>query len=419
MSRPTRFSFLRLSIVKHHRKVMNQVEERLKIAKLIAKELTETLSQEERDTLVLWKEENEAHQTTYDELRRRIAEGDHVWKELADAKREADQRWNNINRRPTRRTIWWRYAAAIAIVAATGTYLALSLQPQKTEPARPVAWQQQQETGNDKAILILSNNQKIGLTHIDEDSLQIGEMAVAKPKEKELVYAPGKQPTKDEKLETNRIMTTTGGFYTLTLSDGTRVWLNSETEFEYPVFFGNDEREVSLNGEAYFEVHRDTARPFIVMAGDVRTQVLGTSFNVKAYRNDATVSTTLFTGKVEVAPLKNQIKRVILSPGLQANWNERAGEMKIQKADLDRVAAWKNGIFLFKQEDIQDIVRQIERWYGVTCVLQVNERSRYTFSGSFNRDDSLKSILDMFSFSGELEIHMRQDSVFITDKIKK
>lgn len=419
MSRPTRFSFLRLSIVKHHRKVMNQVEERLKIAKLIAKELTETLSQEERDTLVLWKEENEAHQTTYDELRRRIAEGDHVWKELADAKREADQRWNNINRRPTRRTIWWRYAAAIAIVAATGTYLALSLQPQKTEPARPVAWQQQQETGNNKAILILSNNQKIGLTHIDEDSLQIGEMAVAKPKEKELVYAPGKQPTKDEKLETNRIMTTTGGFYTLTLSDGTRVWLNSETEFEYPVFFGNDEREVRLNGEAYFEVHRDTARPFIVMAGDVRTQVLGTSFNVKAYRNDATVSTTLFTGKVEVAPLKNQIKRVILSPGLQANWNERAGEMKIQKADLDRVAAWKNGIFLFKQEDIQDIVRQIERWYGVTCVLQVNERSRYTFSGSFNRDDSLKSILDMFSFSGELEIHMRQDSVFITDKIKK
>ena len=155
------------------------------------------------------------------------------------------------------------------------------------------------------------------------------------------------------------------------------------------------------------------------MAGDVRTQVLGTSFNVKAYRNDATVSTTLFTGKVEVAPLKNQIKRVILSPGLQANWNERAGEMKIQKADLDRVAAWKNGIFLFKQENIQDIVRQIERWYGVTCVLQVNERSRYTFSGSFNRDDSLKSILDMFSFSGELEIHMRQDSVFITDKIKK
>ena len=399
---------------------MNQVEERLKIAKLIAKELTETLSQEERDTLVLWKEENEAHQTTYDELRRRIAEGDHVWKELADAKREADQRWNNINSRPTRRTIWWRYAAAIAIVAATGTYLALSLQPQKTEPARPVAWhQQQQETGNDKAILILSNNQKIGLTHIDEDSLQIGEMAVAKPKEKELVYAPGKQPTKDEKLETNKIMTTTGGFYTLTLSDGTRVWLNSETEFEYPVFFGNDEREVRLNGEAYFEVHRDTARPFIVMAGDVRTQVLGTSFNVKAYRNDATVSTTLFTGKVEVAPLKNQIKRVILSPGLQANWNERAGEMKIQKADLDRVAAWKNGIFLFKQEDIQDIVRQIERWYGVTCVLQVNERSRYTFSGSFNRDDSLKSILDMFSFSGELEIHMRQDSVFITDKIKK
>ena len=70
-------------------------------------------------------------------------------------------------------------------------------------------------------------------------------------------------------------------------------------------------------------------------------------------------------------------------------------------------------------EDIQDIVRQIERWYGVTCVLQVNKRSRYTFSGSFNRDDSLKSILDMFSFSGELEIHMRQDSVFITDKIKK
>ena len=362
---------------------MNQLEERIKIARLIAKELTGTLPEEEKDSLIRWRKKNTAHQDAYDEIHRRLEMGDDVWKELDEACEE---------------------------------------QPRQPETPQPVAARWQPDPADDKVVLMLSDNQKIGLSQTGDDTLRIGETAVAKPKEKELVYASDsqRQPSKEkQELEMNTLRINTGGFYSLTLSDGTRVWLNSETEFVYPVSFGDEEREVRLTGEAFFEVARDTARPFIVTAGDVRTRVLGTSFNIKAYRNDKNVSATLFTGKVEVAPLRDLIQRVELSPGLQANWDGRSGKMEIQKADLARVAAWKNGLFLFKQEDIQDIVRQIERWYGVTCVLQVNERSRYTFSGSFNRDDSLKSILDMFSFSGELEIHMRQDSVFITDKIKK
>ena len=401
---------------------MNQVEERLKIAKLIARELTGTLSEEEAAALAAWRREDQAHQEAYEELCRRLARGEQAWQELEEADREAERRWHSFRRRTAgRRMAWWRYAAAVVVLAG-GAYWAWQPEPRQAETEQPAALAQRTETGDDKVILTLSDNQRIGLTQISDDSLQIEGVAVARPKEKELVYASDKQAAKAKKKakpETNKIETTTGGFFTLTLSDGTRVWLNSETTFEYPVAFGEDEREVRLNGEAYFEVARDTARPFIVTAGDVRTRVLGTSFNVKAYRKDATVSATLFTGKVEVAPLRDLMQRVVLSPGLQANWNERSGKMEIAEADLERVAAWKNGFFLFKQEDIRDIARQIERWYGVTCVLQMDGGDRYTFSGSFNRDDSLTSILEMFSFSGDLDYRMAQDSVFITDKIKK
>lgn len=405
---------------------MEQIEERLYISRLIAKELLGTLADEERDALAKWREGDATHQAAYDEIIQRLATGKDVWQELDAAEREAGLCWQAFSREckaARRRRLWWRYAAAAVVLVAVGIGAYRFAVPRNADVPQPVPVAQQQPLAPDsKVVLILSDNRQISLTQEDGDARRIGDMAVVNPKEQELVYDSEKKATKAEKekgAEMNTIRTTTGGFYTLTLSDGTRVWLNSESEIEFPILFGDGEREVRLNGEAFFEVARDTARPFIVTAGDVRTRVLGTSFDIKSYSNEPAVTTTLFSGKVEVAPLKDLARKVTLFPGLQASWDERAGEMEVQEADLSRIAAWKEGMFLFRQEDIRNIARQIERWYGVTCVLQMETQNTYTFSGSFSRDDSLESILDAFSFSGELDFRIARDTVYMTEMTKK
>ena len=274
---------------------------------------------------------------------------------------------------------------------------------------------------NDKVVLVLSDGKQIGLSGVNKDSLRVRGISIASATEKELIYASDDSlvfRNDETELEMNRVVTTTGGFYMLVLSDGSRVWLNSESELEYPVAFGSKEREVKLKGEAFFEVSRDTTRPFIVAVSDLRTRVLGTSFNIKAYPDETSVMTTLFTGRVEVAPLKDLAHGVVLSPGLQAKWNERTGEMSVHEVDLRHAAAWLAGMFIFDRENIEDITRQIGRWYGVRFVYQINDKWKYTFSGYFSRKDPLQMILDEFTYMGDLEFQIRQDTVYFTSDVK-
>ena len=219
-----------------------------------------------------------------------------------------------------------------------------------------------------------------------------------------------------DKLEMNKVITTTGGFYSLVLSDGTRVWLNSESELEFPVFFGKGERVVRLGGEAFFEVTPDAARPFIVRTNDIRTRVLGTSFNIKAYKNEADVITTLFTGKVDVASLADTTGKVVLSPGKQAGWNPQTGKLSVSEANLDNVIAWKEGMFVFNKENIEVVTRQIERWYGVKFIYETGAKKDYTFNGYFSKDEALKSILEAFTFTGGPEFKIEGNVVYVRNK---
>ena len=326
--------------------------------------------------------------------------------------------------RRIRRT--WGWAAAAAAVLLVGVVAVREFVP---EPGTPVALavNQPDSVVQDKVVLVLSDGRQVGMSGMAGDSLQVGFMAMARTGEELLVYEkslPGEIEVEEKELpeqplEMNKVVTGTGGFYNLVLSDGTRVWLNSESELEYPVKFGRGEREVRLQGEAFFEVARDEARPFIVTAGDVRTRVLGTSFNVKAYADEDDVLATLFTGRVEVAPIRDLARRVVLSPGRQADWNARAGRMEVSEVDLRHAAAWRRGMFIFDSEKIGDITRQIERWYGVHFVYRIPNKDAYTFNGYFNRDDSLQLILDEFSYIGNLEFQIKQDTVYVTKKKNK
>lgn len=402
------------------------------IARLILKMRFGVATEEERRTLDSWVAKSPERRQLYE----RALSGE-SWREYAglrdDFDRAADYerlqtdilrsiRQRNRGRR-LRRYAGWAAAAAVLLagVFALPRFWRAEVKP-AGEPTALARTEAERPTVEDKVVLVLADGQRIGMSHVEEDSLRVGENAVAKAGEKELVYEPDKKAgLSDGKrtAEKNKVVTENGGFYTLVLSDGTKVWLNSESELEFPVAFEADEREVRLRGEAFFEVARDTARPFYVTAGDVRTRVLGTSFNVKAYGEERSVTATLFTGKIEVAPLKDLARRVVLSPGRQAAWDEREGEMTVGDADLRHVAAWKDGLFIFDGENIGDITRQMERWYGVRFVYQIPDQSHHTFSGYFSRYDSLRVILDEFAYMGSLEFQIKQDTVYVTEKAKK
>lgn len=174
----------------------------------------------------------------------------------------------------------------------------------------------------------------------------------------------------------------------MTLSDGSQVWLNAGSSLTYPVAFIGNERKVSITGEAYFEVAHDIAKPFTVSKGDLRVQVLGTRFNINAYEDENDARITLLQGSVKIKDGKNE---GLLQPGQQA---QIASAIKItSNINVEQVMAWKNGLFVFDRAGIQDVMRQLARWYDLE-VHYTGEVPKGKFKGEISRDLSLSQVLN-------------------------
>ncbi len=188
----------------------------------------------------------------------------------------------------------------------------------------------------------------------------------------------------------------------LALSDGTKVWLNSETKLRFPIVFAGNERRVEVLGEAYFEVAKNAAKPFRVTTGSMTIEVLGTSFNVHAYADETSVKTTLLEGKVK---LTEGTRTASLAPGQEAqlNINSPAPFKIISDADVDKAVAWKNGTFQFDDIDLREIMRQISRWYDVDVVYE-KEPANEKFGGNIRMDAPLSDVLKMLEGNG---VHCR------------
>ena len=151
---------------------------------------------------------------------------------------------------------------------------------------------------------------------------------------------------------------------------------------------------------------------------DIRTRVLGTSFNIKAYTNESEVSTTLFTGKVAVSPVADTTRKVVLVPGKQADWNLQSRRLSVHEADLQYIIAWKEGLFVFSKENIEVVTRQIERWYGVKFVYELSREDEYTFNGYFSKDETLEAILEVFTLTGGPVFKIEDNIVYVRDNDK-
>jgi ferric-dicitrate binding protein FerR (iron transport regulator) len=207
-------------------------------------------------------------------------------------------------------------------------------------------------------------------------------------------------------LAYNRLTTPRGGQYQLVLSDGTKVWLNAASSIHYPASFAGKERLVRITGEAYFDVAQDVSHPFMVETNGVKVEVLGTGFNVMAYRNEKSLQTTLVRGSVKVTQPGRHLSR-ILEPGEQVQIDNVDGSLKlVRHADLRVATAWKDGVQAFRNADIETIMREVERWYDVDVVYKGKVEQR-AFSGEIPRNVSLAELLRLFEVN---KIHFSIDA---------
>lgn len=298
-------------------------------------------------------------------------------------------------------------AAAIVIAIAAVVFMNIGRQSKTTEPVVAKTTVNDVLPGGNRAALKLADGRLIVLDSSANGSLAIqGNATIIKLSDGQIAYnAEDKGATE---VLYNTMSTPPAGQYKLKLPDGTDVWLNAASSITYPTAFAGRERTVTITGEAYFEVAKDRSKPFHVKVNDMDVEVFGTHFNINAYADEAAVKTTLLEGSVKVRQsangnrqsAKNTERAVVLKPGQQAVMAAVNSRLTIDHSpDIDQVIAWKNGLFNFNKVSLQDVMKQISRWYDVDVVYQGAIRPK-KFGGEIQRDLNLSEVLDGLKETG-------------------
>jgi ferric-dicitrate binding protein FerR (iron transport regulator) len=247
--------------------------------------------------------------------------------------------------------------------------------------------------GGNKAYLTMANGTIIQLTGAKNGELatQAG-FRISKAKNGLITYQQLADNGNAQNITNayNTITTPRGGQYQIILSDGTQVWLNSASSLRYPVSFTGNTRQVELTGEAYFEVAKNAHMPFHVQAGAATVQVLGTHFNINSYPDNAEVVTTLLEGSVR---MQKGTATSMLIPGQQGITANNQNNIQVQKADITEVMGWKNGYFVFHDENITNIMKQVSRWYDIDVEYDGDVKDR-EFGGTVSRYKDVTELLN-------------------------
>ncbi|MBB6235465.1 hypothetical protein HDC90_000062 [Pedobacter sp. AK013] len=292
----------------------------------------------------------------------------------------------------------WYAAASILIMIAVGSFFITG--DKKTEIVKqvPSAAKQDIRPGSNKAVLTLSSGEQIVLTDPHAGVLaKEGAAKIIKKENGELVYnLEDKASGQSAKPIYNTITVPRGGQYQLVLSDGSKVLLNAASSLTYPAEFNGRYRNVALKGEGYFEVAKNTSRPFIVKANDVEVRVLGTHFNISAYGDDADITTTLIEGAVSMNKGK-QTK--LLAPGQQGISPYTNSEISVQRANIEQAMGWVKGNFVFKDLNIKEVMKIAGRWYDIEVEYRGNVQSK-KFGGTTSRFSNITELLDYMKITG-------------------
>lgn len=300
-------------------------------------------------------------------------------------------------------------AAAAVIILFTGYYFYFSSIREPSATVLRSAPKDIAPPSGSKAVLILADGSSIEIDDAVKGTIAMqGNISIVKQSNGGVAYTGNGAKA----IGYNTFSVPRGSKpLTLTLSDGTHVWLNVGSSLSFPTVFADKERRVTISGEAYFEVAHNEAMPFRVQRGDVTISVLGTHFNVNTYEDEATQQITLLEGSVQVS--KKTVSQ-LLQPGQQASIDHGDGaDIKVSnEVNIEEVMAWRDGKFRFSESmDIRDIMRQISRWYNVDVEYKgkVNQR----FLGSISKDINASQVLKILEATGGVKFNIEGNKIVV------
>ena len=305
---------------------------------------------------------------------------------------------------------WVKIAGSVAatVVIMLSVYFIVENQPKELEVVE--IREMTIPPGTSKALLIFDDGETVDLSegrafHTEIDGAKISNRG------NQISYV--RQGTQLAELRYNILEIPRGAEYFIILSDGTKVWLNSDTRLKYPVNFIGNERVVELTGEAYFEVTKDTRKPFRVSTGGQIVEVLGTEFNVSSYTDEELIYTTLVEGRVKVFSENNPELSQNLTPGYQTYMYKESGDISIRKVDVDEYVAWKNGEFQFNNRTLLEMMGTISRWYDINVVFETDQKKKMRFTGNIKRYENLEQMLQLIEKTHEVKFEKTGDEIII------
>lgn len=353
----------------------------LKDEKPMALDSSELFSEEDKDEII-------NRLTNESEIKARL---------LAKSQIDSKADWNKIQSKiaVAKKTNYWQYAAAAAVVitVCTSIYI-LRNNHVGNNLAEPIIVNNQIVPGNNKAKLTLETGEEVILVEDEEYTSKN-----IKSDGENIVYNESSDTTiTSGEIAYNFLTIPRGGQFQITLSDGTHVWLNSDSKIKYPVQFKEGETRVVelLYGEAYFDVSPSTMHKgakFKVANKAQSVEVLGTEFNIKAYNEEAVVYTTLVEGKVQVRS-QGQVQDLV--PNQQSKLNTETNAIDVSQVDVYNEIAWKDGVFSFEDKSLKDIMEVLSRWYDIDVVFEDKRLESERFVGVLKKNYSIETILSIF-----------------------
>lgn len=369
------------------------------IAQLIRNYLLGVLSPEDRQKLDLWLGENRGNRILFEKINKELS----LMSEMAVFNSLNDERawlqFKELTKRRNKFSIIRRMLrhAAVIIPLVLGVLWFWNEELQEGRKTSDVM-ESVILPGDSRATLVAANGEVYELKkEIRHEEIKIGDGLVVKREEGNLIY--DSTMIVEQRSMINTLKIPRGGEFKITLSDGTRVYLNSATDLRYPILFDQKERKVYLSGEAYFEVSKDENRPFYVVTDDVVIRVYGTEFNVNTHL-DQGVQAVLLSGKVGICD-KRHSDEIIMKPGELASGNRKSGEITLKEVNVRQYVAWKDGYFAFEDETLEQIMNTLSLWYNVDVFFQSESAKKMVFTGYMKRyseiDEILSAITDVVS----------------------
>ncbi|MGJ5642395.1 FecR domain-containing protein [Formosa sp. S-31] len=389
---------------------MNEIKNHIQYSRLLVGKVLGTLTEAQEKELQAWERNpnNKAlakdilNPESFAEWKQKFQAVDtgKEWSYFLDRMNQSVQTKTKVRRL---RMVKWTAAAAAILVVGFALFSVFNTtdvyEKYDTLEASSIA------PGSSSAQLVLSTGEVVDLKDGAENVIAENEVAVANTKGVLSYASENDKNVVASKVNTLRIPR--GGEYQLVLSDGTKVWLNSDTELTYEVPFTGEARQVSLKGEAFFEVAPNKDMPFIVSTGEQKVQVLGTKFNVSAYSDKPVIETTLVEGKVSVEDTLSH-DALTLAPNEQAILDLKTAGLEKHKVDVYPYTAWKDGRFVFNNVPLETLLEKMSKWYNVEVVFANDSLKHIKFTGDLPRYNDMTNILEIIE--AEMSVHIKVEN---------